>query len=1114
MESYNGILDKLSGFITKYYRTRMIKGAFLFLTLGLLFWLLLLSLEYILWMGTTGRLVLFLMAIGGTLFLLVNYLGIPLMYLLRVRKGLSLKEAARIIGNHFPEVGDRLVNLLDLAADPEKSELLLASIDQRSQALSPIPFQKAVDIRKSLTYARYAFIPLLVLAGIWIAGKAGEYKESLDRVVHYDMAYEKPAPFRFLVLNSSLKTISKQDFTLRVATEGDIKPEYTQIIIEGIERMMQEEDGQFVYTFTAPEGHQEFYFTANKVRSRSYTLKTMAPPVIEEFITVLKYPGHTGKHSDTLLGTGNAVIPEGTIVKWIITAANTEQVNQIANDSVYGFNRSGEQFELKRTLNTDITYEITTSNTDLRDFERLQYKLGVIRDSRPSILVRELRDSMSNAISYEGRARDDYGLVRLDLVYFEEGMEDSAKTILLDRPGEREYLFVYDFPTGLDLQSGKNYNYYFQVTDNDVRTGGKVSKSDVFSTVIPDADQREEQRLKDQKNALEAWDKNLEEFRKREEELKEIEQNQKEKNALDYNDQKAIKDFLKAQQQQEVLMEKFSRKIQETMNENRDEESVDELLKERLQRQELEAKKNEKLLEELQKLTDKMDREELAKRLEEIGKRQQNSKRNLSQLLELTKQYYVTEKARKLSEDLQKLSEREQRLADSDKGAKEVSKEQKNIEENFDKLSKELKELQKANRELRKPLPINTSEELQQEINRDLQNAREQLGNSEQQDDPDNNENGAKESAKKHQRSAANKMKRMSDALQQSAMSGSAESMAEDAEMLRQILENLIVFSLKQEDVLDKLTREGGGRNFAVSVVREEKQLKGLFEHVDDSLFALSLRQVEISEFVNEQITEVYYNIDSALENLSEGQAYRAGAHQQAVLTAANNLADFLADVLNNMQQSLAQGKGSGKPRDGFQLPDIIKGQEEIQGSMQELGKEQKGDKGETGKGDSEGQIGESSGNRDGEKGEGQGDEGDLEALYEIYKQQQVIRAKLEEQLRDMIRNEDRELAKLLARQMEEFERDLIENGITQRTMDKVNRIKQQLLRLENAAMEQDKEEDRKSEKALNRYDRPVIRKREALLQDKGMIELLQRQALPLQEFYGEALKRYFREDD
>ncbi|NER09930.1 hypothetical protein SAMN06265375_101546 [Muriicola jejuensis] len=1116
MESYNAILGKLSVFITKYYKTRMIKGAFLFVSMGLLFLLLLVSLEYFFWLGSGARLALFLLATAGTLFLLIRYLGIPLLYLFRLKQGLSLKEAARIIGNHFPEVGDRLVNLLDLSADEKKSELLLASVEQRSRALSPIPFQQAIDLKKSYSYARYAAIPMLLIAILWISGKIGEYLYSLDRVVHYDLAYEKPAPFRFLILNPSLKTIARKDFTLRVGTEGEIRPENARIVVEGVEKLMHEEDGHYVYTFTAPEGSQEFYFVANEVKSRTYTLETLNPPVIEQFQTVLNFPDYTGRKTDTLKGTGNAVIPEGTRVKWHVKAGNTEEVNQITEDTTRSFSKQGDRFVLEMFLESDLIYEISTSNRELNDYERLGYTMRVVRDEPPSISVDEIRDSITGDLGYEGRARDDYQVARLELVYYEKGVDKENSILELDRPKEKDYMFAYVFPTGLDLRKGTVYDYYFLVTDNDTRHRGKTAKSRIFSMEILDEAQMQEQRLDEQKRTLKEWDKGLEELQLQEERLKDLEQNQKEKNVLDYNDQKALKDFLQSQRQQEALMEKFSKKIKETIGNNK-EETLDRLLKERLERQELEAKRNEKLLEELQKVADKIDKEELSRKLEEVGKRQQNNKRNLSQLLELTKQYYVTEKASKLARDLDKLGDRQEKLAENAGTSKERLNEQEQIKSEFDKIDEGLEDLEKANKELEKPLPIDTGAELKEKVKEDIEKAKEDLKEQGEQEDSGDNNTEAK-STKQRQKSAADKMKKMSEALQQSAMSGGAESMAEDAEMLRQILENLIIFSLKQEDLLDQLTEEGEGNAFAVSVVREEQRLRELFEHVDDSLFALSLRQAEISEFVNEQITEVYYNIDRSLENLSDGQSYRAGAHQQSVLTAANNLADFLADVLGNMQQSLAQGQGTGSPRDGFQLPDIIRGQQEIEGSMQKLGQEKEGEKGkegQEGKGqENNGQGEDRMGKEKGNAGDGPSQEDDMGELYEIYKQQQLIRAKLEEQLQNMINQEERGLAQRLARQMEEFENDLLENGITRRTMEKVNRIKQQLMRLENAAMEQGKKDERESEKAQERFERPLILRREELLKDRGIMELLQRQALPLQEFYGEALKRYFREDD
>ncbi|QBA65378.1 hypothetical protein [Muriicola soli] len=1123
MKSYDNILQKLAVFVRKYYKTQILKGGFLFLVLALIFWMVLLTIEYFLWMGSSLRTVVFVLAITTTIFLFVKYIGNPLLSLFKLRRGLDLRNAAEIIGNHFPQVGDRLLNLLELAEDKQRTELLLASIEQRSDELSPIPFQQAIDIKKGLKYAKYLTIPVLLLGIVWITGKMEEFLDSYNRVVNYDLAYEKPAPFKFLVLNNQLKTIEKQDITILVMTEGEVKPELAYIVVDGKKRLMQESNGQYNYTFNAPQGAQEFYFTANGVRSRAYTLETIAAPSILQFYSILDYPKYINRTSDTLLGTGNAIVPEGTNVKWVIKGENTNNIKLVTADTSYSFIKNQNNFQFNRSLKADLDYRVTTSNEELKDYESLNYSIRVVKDQAPTINVLEIRDTIDNSVSYQGIANDDYELTKLYIVYYKKGEEMNPNRLELDQIESKDYEFYYDFPTGLDLEKGSTYNYYFRVIDNDALRSGKAAQSRVFSTSILNDDQEIRRKLGEQKEVIDNLDKGIEEMDKQEEMLKAIEQNQREKSNLNYNDKKEIKDFLQAQQQQEALMKKFSRQLQETMDKNKESNVVDELLKERLERQELEAKKNEKLLKELSELAEKIDKEELAKKLDELGKRQQNSKRNLSQLLELTKKYYVTEKANQLAKDLKELSEKQELLPRLKQEQDYNTEEQKKINEDFDGLAQELEELRKANSDLQKPLSIDTSEEKEKEVKSDLQEAIEELkkekGEEEASDGSEMEQAGDK--AKKKQRSAATKMKQMSDALQQSAMSGGASTMAEDAEMLRQILDNLVVFSFKQEGLLDQLSSNDQQRGYFTNVVKEEQELKKLFEHVDDSLFTLSLRQVEIAEFVNEQITEVYYNIDQSLESLSEGQNYQGASYQQYVLTAANNLADFLANVLNNMQQSLGQGQGKGNPQDGFQLPDIIKEQQGIKDSMNAKKEGEEGKEGEKGKDGKEGE-GENELKGEGEELEGKAAEGngfgyddqEMKEIYEIYKQQQLIRQKLEEQLKTLIVNEDRELAARLAKQMEDFEKDLIENGITERTIEKANRIQQQLLKLENAAMEQGEKEERESKVGSEEADRPLILKRVDFIEEEGIDELLRRQVLPLQEFYKTRAKQYFRKDD
>ena len=170
MNSYKDILHKLSVFTTKYYIRLLIKGALLFLLYGILFFIGIVSLEYFLWLNTTGRLVLLLLLIGVVGFTLVKYIIIPLFYLFKIKQGISAKEASLLIGRHFPEVGDRLFNLLDLAEDNNKSELLLASIEQRSRNLNPIPFAKAIQLKDALGSAKYLLAPLVLMVVLWLSG--------------------------------------------------------------------------------------------------------------------------------------------------------------------------------------------------------------------------------------------------------------------------------------------------------------------------------------------------------------------------------------------------------------------------------------------------------------------------------------------------------------------------------------------------------------------------------------------------------------------------------------------------------------------------------------------------------------------------------------------------------------------------------------------------------------------------------------------------------------------------------------------------------------------------------------------------------------------------------
>ena len=1132
MGSYQNVLAKLERFTKKFYTKQLIKGGLLFLTLGLLFWLAVMSVEYWLWLNNAWRLALFLLFLVVELFLLYRFILVPIFYLFQLRKGVNQREASKLIGKHFPEVDDKLLNLLELSDNPEKSDLLLASIEQRSKSLGPVPFTEAVDFKESYSYAKYVLIPLGVLAFIWISGNIASFFSSYERVVNYDMAYERPAPFTFRVLNEKLEVLDNEPLTIKVATEGSIKPESVYMVVNGEEVLLKHQGEVYTYTFEAPVSESAFYLTANGWSSRTYFITSFDTPALVDFRMTLDFPKYLNRKAEEVTGTGNAVVPEGTRIQWNIEGTSVDAIRMNEADSSYVFERDGNVFTHSKRLFHDLGYELSTSNKHVVDFERLSYGIEVIKDARATVHVNQVMDSLNpNQSFFTGQAADDYGINQIRLVCYPSDNVEKIQRITLGAPFTNVYQFYYTFPSGLALEEGRNYKLFFEVVDNDGVRGGKVTKSEVFNATLYDDNQLNNKELEFQNTTLSKMNKSLEEYKNQKEELAKINNLQKEERALTFENKSQIKDFLQKQERQEQMMEKFSNELKNSLEKDDKDSEFKKMLQERLERQELEARKNEKLLQELSELSDKIKKEELQQKLEELGKNQGKNTRNLEQLLELTKRYYVTEKASQLSKELEKLSEKQNTLSKIDIGEQLTNREQKKLNEDFDGIAKDLEELLKDNQNLQKPMQMDISRKQSEAVMEDQRDALEEINKQQGSDQSSEGQERMQSNNKvsQKQKSAAQKMKEMSEALQQGAICGGGSQDTEDAEMLRQILDNLVTFSFKQESLFDKIENADVDVSQFSRTVRDQNELRRLFEHVDDSLFALSLRRVELSEFVNEQITEVYYNIDKSLESIAENQIYQGASYQQYVINATNALADFLANILDNMQENMKAGQGSGQSSD-FQLPDIIKGQQSIQEKMQGSGQEGKpsdGSDGQQGEGKqqsgSEGQNdqqGEGDGQQEGgskeglEGGQGGGtDEMGLNEVYEIYKEQQFLRQQLEQQLQDMINKQDGDLAKKLLRQMEDFENDLLENGITERTMSKVNTIQHELMKLENATLEQGRKKERESTSAKNVFTNPITTRPELLKDYQNDIEILNRQALPLRQNYEKKVKVYFKND-
>ena len=1205
MSNFNTIKHKLEQFIKRYYTNELLKGAILFFAIGLLYLIITLFVEYVLWLNPTARTILFWSFILVELALFVKFIAIPLSHLFKLRKGINFETASKLIGNHFPEVNDKLLNVLQLNQSATQSDLLLASIEQKSQELQPIPFKSAINFKSNTKYLKYAAIPVAILLLSFLTGKINWFSDSYNRVVNYQTAYEPPAPFQFFVLNESLQAIENKDFKLNVSTAGNVIPENAQIKFNDQSYFLQQiAAGEFQYTFSLPKEAVEFTLTANDVTSKSYKLTVVNTPNLVNFEMVLDYPLHTKKQDEVLKSTGSAVIPEGTNVTWRAKTKATTGVHIYAEDTLSFKSSENDNFEVSKRLYQNYNYSITTSNSDLKDYENLAYNINVVKDIYPELNIKVQKDSIDQqSLYFYGQANDDYGLSKLQLVYYPA--EDESKKVVepISISSSNFSEFVSAFPNQFNLEDGVSYQLYFEVFDNDALHNYKRTKSSVFSYRKLTKDEEEEKQLNEQSETIKDISKTFDKLEEQDKKLEELSKTQKEKESLNFNDKKKFEDFLKRQKNQEQLMKNFNKKLQDNLEEFQKDEKKDdqfkEDLKERLKENEEQLKKDEKLLEELEKLKDKINKEEFTQKLEELAKQNKNKKRSMKQLLELTKRFYVMKKAEKVSNELEKLAEAQEELSEKDKENTKEAQEKLNKE--FEKLQKDIDQLKRDDKLLQKPTKVKRDEFLEDEVKFDQKEAKEALEEKEKKESIEKPEEAKEqeEKAKKKQKKAAKKMKEMSEMLKMppGGGGGGGDQQSEDAEALRQILENLLLYSFDQEALMETFESIGINNNKYGKYIIEQSNLREHFEHIDDSLFSLSLRQPKISEKVNSQITDVFFNIDKALELLTENRLYQGVGSQQYAVTATNELASFLSDVLDNMEESMqpSQGEGEGES----QLEDIIMSQEELNKKMEEgvkkgeegkdgeegkegegekpgkegkEGKEGEGEKpGEDGKAGKEGKAGKSGengqsgeqqgkggkggksgengeengegnksgqkdgdgkggengkgkegnngkneaegsdGNGEGEKNDGYGEGGSEEQngeLFKIYQQQQQLRQALEDRLGKEGKIES---AGELIRQMEDIELDLLNSGFTNQTLQKMMDLQHNLLKMENATFMQGEDTKRKSETNKEEFNQSNKSQIPTAKQYFNTTEILNRQALPLQNHFKKKIQEYFK---
>lgn len=1119
----NPIIKSLDTFIRRYYKNQLIRGGIYAVALLVTLFVCVALSEHFVFFDPSVRAILF----WGYLmvfFLVVGYCVVrPWLHMHHFGKILSHEQAAVIIGTHFPEVADKLLNLLQLEqiGSVADSDLLMACIAQKTESLSPIPFFKAVDLSKNRRYVKYAAIPLLTLTLLLLLAPATIVNSS-HRIVDYHTVYQSPAPFVFVVENRLLETMSRTDFTLRVTTEGTSAPSDVYIQLkEGSYKMSADGHGHFSFLFSKPISDVEFRLSGGGETSPTYRLRVHPEATVVDFSVALTYPSYIHRDNEVVMNDGEMVLPRGTVMQWRFQTRNADTLYIAVEGAPLRRlcpNAAGYITTTWRAMESfNYCFYVCNIHTECPD--TLRYTVSVIPDVAPMITVSDAVDSVlpSRRLFY-GRIKDDYGFSSLSFVVERRAQGDSVATELDRRPialtqeSSQEFFYSFDL-SEIVVEMGDRISYFFEVCDNNGIDGSQCARSQEFVEVIPTEKELRQQISEHGRHAEQNAQLSLSELQELQRDIERTMQKLVEKKDLNWQDKQQLQDLYERQKDVREALQQMRKELRENQRlQDRYNSPSEELMKkqqelDRLMNEVLDDKMKE-MMEEMERLLQQVDKKKMQSQLENIQLNSKDLEKQVDRDIELMKRLEMEKRVESVVQQMDELAERQDELAKKSeqaekKESEQLLQEQQKLSRDYNELKDEIRSIEKDYKKLDESLNFNSDKNLEQSIEKFQKDAEQQL------------QRGSRKKASQQQRSAAEQMRKLSEQLAEEQQDLEQQNLAEDAESVRRLLKNLIHLSYNQESLIGLTSSVFVQDPQYQRIISEQGAIKRDFHIIEDSLNAIARRQIQVASVITKEVSATNIHAAKAFSDLLQmNQSFygnskntMASRSMQYAMTSLNNLALILAESLDQMQQQMLKNQqnkkngscknakqgncsnpGQGKPS----AKSMKQLQEALNKQMEALKKQL----------DKSGKLNGDGKHRLGEKNTMS------EEFARMAAQQEAIRRMMQKYGQEMKQGDahDGKMAReidAMLRQMEQTETDLVNKTITSQTLQRQHQIMSRMLEHEKAEMQRDKEERRESHEASDvAHPSPKLLQQFEKLRQRSSSESLYDEPLPLTPFY------------
>ena len=1125
----NELMAKLELFIRKYYNNIAVRGCILFTAILLALFLVISLFEYYAYSNTLVRTCIFYGFLLLNAGVLTGMILLPLFRKAGWLKRLSYEDAARIIGKHFPEIDDKLLNTLQLHEHAEQNptgySLLDAAIDRRIAQMKPFTFHKAIDFKKNLRYLKYALLPALVIL-LLLGWNSELFTGPTSRIIHHQTAYEKPAPYHFEWTNPVQEIFQDDPVPLQVRVSGRETPAEAYVLVDGVRYRMERLSAvEFRYELKKLRTDTRIRFASEEVQSEEHTIRVLPRPNLVHFSITLSYPNYLHKLEETVENNGNLTVPQGTHITWKFHTANADEVQMVAESKRIRIPCRDDRCSYQTTARSDFSYYVYGSNRYLSHPDSITYSVSVIPDAYPEIRVERSQDSLYfDRFYFKGGIRDDYGFKKLQFVsYVTKGRDtvrEATPAIIPIQPDLNVQNFYYYFDAQmLSLGLGEELHYYFEVWDNDGVNGSKRSRTAEMEFKLPTAEEVREQAGQVKEQTKEGLSQMMQENNRLLQRMEELKKKMVGKKDAGWQEKKELEELLKQWQE---LKEETERAVAEQKRQQEMEAQYETVSDEILQKQEELQQRMEELftdemketMMEIQRMMEKeMDKEKLNEALEKIRMSTEELNKMLDQDLALFKRLEVEQKMEQILEQTEELAKEQLELAGETSkeqgGTEQQQQRQKQLEDRFDQLMDDVRQMQELNQKLESPLQIPDQKQLENSIRQEMQKASEQL----------QKQNGKQ--AAPHQKKAGEQLKQMQQKMESGFQASMDNSATEDVQSIRRILDHIVKASFQQEKLMKRLAGMNIQDPNAKEVIRDQFTLKENLRMIEDSIAAIAKRQQAVKPFVRKQINQINQAQRQILSDIGQSQEptyyyYRprnfnnAVSKQQYVMTSLNDLALMLAESMTNIQQQQGSKGGSscksGQCKQGSNgggnkskdMKSLREMQEELNRQLEEMRKQQGSQQ-----------------SKEGQAGKKQGANGkQSEQFARMAARQEAIRRMMQDKL-SQLQKEGRQAeagnVQRMMKEMEQTEKELVNKILNQETINRQRQITVRMLQSEKAEMQREKDDRRESRQGreLQRTPPPDWIK-EQQRRENRQTEMYQTLPPGMTPFYKEKVNQYF----